>query len=229
MCKIVILSNNIEEIKFFCNLIINRLPGIQLSGICSNMEEFDFLVTKTNPNIIIIIICKNIFFDSNDILIYCSSSSKKVSNSRVTQKNSSTQLCISRTDKTNDIIKHVSEFISKHDKRLLRKKIIKLLEAFQYDFKLIGTTYILESILYCYENKSDYIFENLEKNVYPHIAQICHTTIDKVKWSISRATDIMNSRINMSIQKELSDSFNLDFSEKPTAKQLITSIVTKLN
>lgn len=149
--------------------------------------------------------------------------------SKTNLKNTSTQLLISKNLDSNEIVKAISDFILKQNKKLLRKKIIKLLETSQFDFKLIGTTYILESILYCYENKSDYIFENLEKNVYPYIAQKCHTDLSKVKWAISRATNNMNFHIDKYSQKLLSDNYNLDISEKTSSKQLITAIVTKLS
>ena len=58
---------------------------------------------------------------------------------------------------------------------------------------------------------------------------MCHTSVEKVKWAISRATNIMNSRISISAPKQLSNNLNWDPAEKATAKQLINVIVTKLS
>lgn len=226
MCKIVILNIDFESIKILCNCIINQFPDAQLSGICTSLEEFDYSVSKIKPNIIIMNYSD--FINSS----YCKSECKipKIIfyNSIPTLRNSSTQLFVSKNISSNEI-KSISEFISRHDHYLLRKKIIKILENFRFDFKLNGTTYLLESILYCYENKTDYVFENLEKNVYPYVAEKCHTTDSKVKWSISRATDNMNTHLSNLVQKQISNSLNLDISDKPSAKQFITAIVTKLS
>ena len=166
MSKIVILNNNLEFIRFICNNIFNQFQDVKLLGIAKNLDEFDVLVNKVNPTLIIM--------DYSDYINSKYSNKSEFKKAKIILcdstelvKNSSTQLFVAKNKNTNEIIKSISKFIEKHDIRLIRKKIKKFLETFQFDFKLIGTTYLFESILYCYENKTDYVFENLEKNEYP--------------------------------------------------------------
>lgn len=228
MFKLILLNQNLESIKVLCNCILNEIPDVQLSGICTSIEEFDELFTKVNPDIILM--------NYSDYISSKYSNKSEFKKLRIIfydtphkSKNSSKQVFISTRASLTEIKNSISKLVANENIRLVRKKIIKWLEAFQFDFKLIGTTYLVECILYCYENKSDYVFENLEKNVYPQVAKICHNSLKHVKWSVTRAVKNMNSHMNASVQKQLSNIFSLDFSEKITTKPLINTIVAKLN
>lgn len=228
MFKLIVLNNDIEFVKNLCNHIFSEIPELQLSGFTSDFTEFEKLVAKVKPYIIMMDYSDYIhsqYTKKSDFLkmkiLFC--------NTKPSSKGSSKQLLISKNSSLNEMKDLIKNFVSKENLRILRGKIIKLLENFQFDFKLLGTTYVLESILYCYENKTDYVFENLEKNVYPHVAIRCNTNADNVKWSIVRSVNAMNARIHMPIPKQLSNQLNLDVTEKTTAKQLISAIVTKLS
>lgn len=227
MFKLIILNNNLESIKNLCNCILNEVPYVQISGFTTNIEEFHYLFKKVEPNIIMM--------DYTDYINskYCQKSEFKnlkiiFSDSNLSSRNTSKQIFITKKTKPNEMLNSISKFVSKENKNLMRKKIIKLLEPFRFDFKLIGTTYIVETILYCYENYSDYVFENLEKNVYPFVALECKTNVENVKWASIRAINSMNAHLSLAEKKILFGEFNLDVSEKATAKQLISTIVTKI-
>ena len=228
MFKLVILNNDIESLKIICNNIINEIPEIQLSGICTNIKEFDNLVNKVKADIILMNYSdyrNSVFRKKSDFpkfkIIFCTS--------KILYKSSSNKLFISQTNNHSEILKLIKDFISTANIDALRLDIIKQLEKdFHFDFKLIGTTYLLESILYCYEKKTEYVFENLEKNVYPYIAKKFNTTPLNVKGAIVRCIDLMN--VNVSISNNyISNNTSINLYEKPTAKQIINSIVTKLN
>ena len=228
MFKLIVLNDDIEFVKNLCNHIFSEIPELQLCGFTSDFAEFEKLVAKVKPYIIMMNYSDYIhsqYTKKSDFLkmkiLFC--------NTNPSSKKSPKQLLTSKNANLNEMKSLIKDFVSKEHIRLLREKIIKLLENFQFDFKLIGTTYVLESILYCYENKTDYVFENLEKNVYPNVAIICNTNADNVKWSIVRSINAMNARIHMPISKQLSSQLNLDTTEKTTAKQLISAIVTKLS
>ena len=227
MFKLIILNNNLESIKNLCNCILNEVPDVQISGFTTNIEEFHQLFKKVKPNIIMM--------DYTDYINskYCQKSEFKhlkiiFCDFNLSSRNTSKQLFILKKTKPNEMLHSICKFVSKENRKLLRKKIIKMLEPFRFDFKLIGTTYIVESILYCYENQSDYVFENLEKNVYPFVAIECKTNVESIKWATIRATNSMNAHLSLAEKKILFGNFNLDISEKATAKQLISTIVTKL-
>ena len=104
-----------------------------------------------------------------------------------------------------------------------------MLEKLHFDFKVLGTTYLIETILYCYENRADCVFDNLERNVYPHIAKKYNASLNKVKWDIIRTTEIMNTNVSLINQKHLPDTLKVNVFEKTTAKQLIGAILANLN
>lgn len=226
MLKILILTNDMESLKTLCNTILNRVEILQICGISTNLEEFITLGEKLSPDIIYMNASdymQSKFYSKTNLakykIIYC--------NTATTFKNSPNKLLISRNSSANQAIELIRDFAKKHDLTRVRNIVIRLLEELHFDFKIVGTTYLLETILFCYENRADYVFENLEKNVYPHIAKKYNSNADNVKWSITRA---INSRNTLAFSKKhLSANSKVDVYERTTAKQLITSLVTKLN
>jgi len=122
------------------------------------------------------------------------------------------------------IIKKLNSFINKISEKAINRKVRKILEKFNFDFKLIGTHYLLESIVYSYLTKDSYSFENLQKNIYPHIAKKYNTTVSSVKWSIIRS--INNSKASYS--KNDLENLPIDIKEKFTPKTIITLLVARL-
>lgn len=227
MLKAIIFNQNIELTKKICNSIINELADIQLAGIATNQKELIYLVKKVQPDVLFINYSifsqteyRNLIKDIKQKIIFYISEKH--------YNNSNNRLFISENTSTEEIIKSITRFISKENHEILRNQIIDILKAFPFDFKLVGTFYILETILYCYENKSDYVFENLERKVYPHVANICNCKSSNVKWAIVRSINAMNACKTECNRKFLADNFKVDISEKTTAKQLISTIVAKL-
>lgn len=228
MFNLVILMNDLKILKAFCNFVLKEIPEVRLINIATSLNEFDEINSKVDADILFMN-----YLDVKDSKYYNSRSKSKVlriiyCDHPENFKNTSTQLHICNSTNMNEITKFINNYIDKQNSSRLRKRITKILEAFQFDFKLIGTSYLLESILYCYENKTDYVFENLEKKVYPHVANICHCTPDNLKFSIIRAVNTMNANISKEAQKTLSKNLKVDISEKNTAKQLISTIITQL-
>ena len=226
MLKILILTSDMESLKTLCNTILNRVENIQICGISTNLEEFITLGEKLSPDIIYMNASDYLqskFYSKTNLakckIIFC--------NTATNFKNSPNKLLISRNSSANQTIELIKNFVKQHDLIRVRNVVIKILEELNFDFKILGTTYLLETILYCYENRADYVFENLEKNVYPQIAKKYNSDANKVKWSITRAINSMNT-FTFS-QKHLSANSKVDIYERTTAKQLITTLVTKLN
>lgn len=228
MLKLVVLIEDLKNVKTLCNSIIRRIPSIQLLGTGTNMNEFNQLVDSVQPDLIMM--------DYSDFInskYYITSEYKKskiiFSNTKRPLRNSCNTLCIWKNAPIEDTIAVISKFISKKDLELIRKEIIKILENFHFDFKILGTTYLIETILYCYENRADCVFDNLERNVYPYVAQKFHTSLNNVKWNIIRATEIMNANISILNQKHLPDTLKVNVFEKTTSKQIIGVILANLN
>ena len=68
-----------------------------------------------------------------------------------------------------------------------KEKIIHDFAMLKFNFSRTGTKYLMESILYSFEHRDEYLHENLEKNVYPVIAEKFNTNPKHVKWVIIKS------------------------------------------
>ncbi len=228
MLKLLILNKDLEQLKIYCNNIFNEVPDCQISGLATTMEEFDNLFDKFKPNVIMMDYSDFInskYFNNPDfkkqkLILY---------NTTRNLKNSTKRIIIYPDASLKDMKKSIIQFISRINENLIRKKIIKWLEHLHFDFKLLGTGYFIESVLYCYEHRTEYVIDNLQKNVYPVVAKKSNTTAKNIKWSITRSIKNMNSHFSVAEKKLLSENFHLYISKKVTAKQLISILVTKLD
>ena len=139
-------------------------------------------------------------------------------------KNSKHVLYLSTHTNQKSTLKQIKSFTQKIDEEFIRKKVIRILEKFNFDFKLIGTKYLLESILYSYMTKETYLFENLEKQIYPYVSKKYNDTPLNIKWAIIRSINNMKARLNTCNLP----NFSLENSEKITSKYIISEIVNKL-
>lgn len=70
---------------------------------------------------------------------------------------------------------------------------IAQLQKYGYDFKLKGTIYLMETILYIYSNNNMNLLDNLEQNVYKYVAFKHKKTVLNVKTSITKATNLIQN------------------------------------
>ncbi len=224
MNKILIYNNNLEIVKNFCNIIFNNFNNILLSGIATTEVELSALYNNNSQTNIIIIPYEelhtvNIHNLTNNIkykIILCDPNLK--------YKNSKYNLYIPYNSSISYITKKVKHFISNVNERAIRIKTLKILSRFNFDFKLIGTKYLIEAIIYSYINKDNYIFENLEHKVFPYVANKYKASQENVKWSIIRSINIMNTHLN---RLNLGNQY-INWPDKITSKLLISEIVNLL-
>lgn len=104
------------------------------------------------------------------------------------------------------------------------KRILNELLFLNYNISLKGTKYLIETIKHVYNNR-DYL-DNLEKFVYPNVAQKYNEKLCNIKCRIGKATMLMY--YNCEIEK-LKIYFNLDVDIKPKLKTVIETIVRKIS
>ena len=136
-------------------------------------------------------------------------------------RNSKYMLNLSLQSSDSYIYEQFQNFILKLCDRTTRKKVYKVLEKLNFDFKLNGTNYLLEAIVYSYMNKDKYLFENLKQEIYPYVAKIYDVKPDNVKWAIIRS--INSVKINSNFK-----NFSSQFCDKITTKTLISEIVNRI-
>ena len=93
-----------------------------------------------------------------------------------------------------------------------------------YNISIKGTKYLIDTIKCVYDNR-DYL-DNLEKFVYPKVAQKYNEKLYNIKCRIGKATMIMY--YNCEIEK-LKSYFNFDVDIKPKIKTVIETIVRKIS
>ena len=104
------------------------------------------------------------------------------------------------------------------------KKILSEMLFLNYNISLKGTKYLIDTIKCVYDNR-DYL-DNLEKFVYPKVAQKYNEKLYNIKCRIGKATMIMY--YNCEIEK-LKSYFNFDVDIKPKIKTVIETIVRKIS
>lgn len=104
------------------------------------------------------------------------------------------------------------------------KRILNELLFLNYNISLKGTKYLIETIKHVYNNR-DYL-DNLEKFIYPNVAQKYNEKLCNIKCRIGKATMLMYC--NCEIEK-LKSYFNLDVDTKPKLKTVIETIVRKIS
>ena len=110
-----------------------------------------------------------------------------------------------------------------------KEKAAKILSYLGFDFKLSGTIYLLDSILYAHTYKGSYSFEKLERDIYSYVANLNSTSVDRVKWSVFRTINYMYSKHTDESYKIVEKYFNLEYKSKPTPKLVISLIANNLD
>ena len=128
------------------------------------------------------------------------------------------------------IEKRVNELIRENDYAQTKEKVVNIFSKLKFNFSRSGTTYLMESILYSYEHKNSFIYENLEKYVYPEVAKKYNTSAVNVKWVIVKAINEMyNRNCTDNTLNTVADFFYFTNKVKPTAKVVLTTVLAKLD
>lgn len=224
MFNFVIYNNNLNLIKKYGNIIFSNFSNIHLSGIASNKKELEFFLNTQKINLIIISYADS---QKTSILPLINNIENKIiicDDEENVSKTSKHTLYLSSHSSLESTLKKLKLFTPKVDEEFVRKRVRKILEKFNFDFKLIGTKYLLESIVYSYLTRETYLFENLEKKIYPYVSQKYNVNPLNIKWAIIRSIN------NMKLKLSTSDlqTFSLENAEKITSKFIISEIVNRL-
>lgn len=235
MLNLLIAENDISITKQLINDVLYYMPDIRLVQITNNEKET--LKALNTTQIDIVILDYEILYFGIDAFY------EKLENSaRQNYKNSI--IMISPTanmeKKFNDndlvidyflkdfntekILLKMNDIIKNKDNIKTKKKIFSELEYIHYNVKYKGTQYLADVILYISNNINLHI-NNLQKEVYPIIANIYHESANTIKCDITRATTCMYCECDI---KTLNKYFGVLDDEKPTVKKVIYTILDKI-
>lgn len=224
MYNFIIFISDVYLIKKFGSIIFNNFKEMNLVGIVSTHKELEALTKKKKINLIILSEAK---YNSKPIqhLLNHIESIVVFTDSNYDNKNDSKHLLfLSTKESEKSILEKLYDFDEFIYNQFLKNKVVRILGSFKFDFKLLGTTYLLESIVYAYLTKESYKFENLEKNIYPFISQKYNIDVPNIKYAITRSVNNVRPRLT----PELFQSNNIHLPDKVTAKFFITEIINFL-
>lgn len=111
------------------------------------------------------------------------------------------------------------------DLKNIKAKITNELLYLGYDFSNKGTRYLIEAIELIYIRGENFM-ENLNKYVYPIIAQRYNQSTNNIKCNIIRATENMYYNCN---EMKLVNYFSLQMTMKPNIKTVINTVLIKID
>ena len=237
MVNILIATNDIKLIKKLINEVLAQNQNIRLYKISTNESETIKILNNSNINITFLD-AKIIKSSINEMLGRIRQDKKeKYKNSIVIISNN--LKVIKQINKNEMIIDYIMEksskedmaykinkIISKKDIEVKRKEIIKELEYIRYNLDYKGTNYLIDTILQVYINEKLMIVDNLQNDVYPIIANIHRKSINTIRCNIRHATECMYCECDM---KKLKEYFGLMEDEKPTTREVVYTVLSKIS
>lgn len=225
MINVLIVCNNFVIVKKIVNEILHKIENLKIIGIIDNLDlKTETLEKETN-----LIITNNTDLVSQVINNQLLSSIKIVSISFNNFKcfDNKNVLEINYFSPNNIISDTVKYFISTTFNDPSKDKIITILKNIGFDFNLIGTIYLIDSIVYIHFFK-EFSFDTLQKDIYPYVANLNNTTISRVKWAIERCIKYLYRSNSNTAFSEIYHYFGIRYPNKITPKTLINLISNSL-
>lgn len=231
MINALIVDDDLRYVKYILNLITSNFKNINITHIATDGEEalneissnhFDLIfldlkiptlsgdeVIKRTNKLNCITIPKFIII-SGDI-----PSLKELGNY------DNIKTIINKLETPESICKKIDYVVNEIDYANKLPKVKEFITSqlldFGYNFKLRGTSYIMEAILYVYSNNNMNLLDNLEQNVLKSIALSNEKTLHNIQTSITKAT--------IAIKKP----HNTDMSSKTIITIILIQIFNKFN
>ena len=239
MLNLLIADDNIHYAKSLINYILLQHQSIKLVNICTNGMEVLEILSKATVDILILDL-KMPYLNGLEILnrilemnlpvipyILVISGVPELLNK--TNNNLIVSYSISKISSmetiSDNIGKMIHEIELKRDLPKVKEKIFNELKNLKFNFKHIGSTYIMEAILIIYNSWNNNLVDNLEQHVYKIIAHKHAKSIKNIKSNICKATDTMYLECE---QSYINNYFNFSYNYKPTPKMIINTILTKI-
>lgn len=235
MLNLLIIDKNIYHSRRLLNYISKNSYQVRVHSIATTLTEgiqmlntglIDITLISLNDDINSIIselhTIPNCYSDKyrKSILIISNNINSTPSDSYIYEY-------IPYTENTSLLFYKISELaknkLAQLNNTTLLSQINKELEYIGYNLAHIGTKYLSESIALIYNNYDG--SENLNKNIYPVIANRYHKTVNNVKCNITSATNFMFYECD---ENRLKNYFNFYTVSRPKPKLVIYTVLNKL-
>lgn len=203
MIKVLIVDNNLNYAQKILNEVLSKIPEINVKYIVTTVHETIEVLRKEEITLILLSsqlqdgtsfdVIKQIkamnFISEPDIIMI----SENMHTYNQSVKN---QPIFVKTQTGKNIQKTIQNYVytrkNENEKKQIKDKIISEIKNIGYNFKYIGTIYIIESILYIYMSNNLELFDNLENNVYKYVAFKYQKSLNNIKTNIVKATMKIN-------------------------------------
>lgn len=238
MVNVLIADDNVDYAVNLMNYINDKNENIKVCNIAKDGRETIDILNNNNSIDIILLDYKMPFYNAEQILyqiknkerylhscIIISGEIELVSNLK---ENDLIYSIIYKTISMNEIIRRINELFEYKEYiknlNILKNKITKEMLYLGYDISHKGTQYLIKTIQYIINNENGEV-NNLERDIYPHIAKEYNETVHNIKCRINRATNSMYCNCNIARMKEY---FYFEYDTKPKVKTIITTIINKI-
>ena len=203
MIKVLIVDNNLNYAQKILNEVLSKIPEINVKYIVTTVHETIEVLRKEEITLILLSsqlqdgtsfdVIKQIkamnFISEPDIIMI----SENMHTYNQSVKN---QPIFEKTQTGKNIQKTIQNYVytrkNENEKKQIKDKIISEIKNIGYNFKYIGTIYIIESILYIYMSNNLELLDNLENNVYKYVAFKYQKSLNNIKTNIVKATMKIN-------------------------------------
>ena len=203
MIKVLIVDNNLNYAQKILNEVLSKIPEINVKYIVTTVHETIEVLRKEEITLILLSsqlqdgtsfdVIKQIkamnFISEPDIIMI----SENMHTYNQSVKNQ--PICV-KTQTGKNIQKTIQNYVytrkNENEKKQIKDKIISEIKNIGYNFKYIGTIYIIESILYIYMSNNLELLDNLENNVYKYVAFKYQKSLNNIKTNIVKATMKIN-------------------------------------
>lgn len=232
MYNLLIADDNIRYIKKLANTILSQSEEVRLVKIATNGEETYNYIKSGKIDLVLLDLYmpfltglevleklyKDNIINFPKIIII---SGYPINVNKLVNKYNIVEY-IQKGIGLETIVKKIKNIISNMNQEQSMKFVLRELTNLKYNFKHNGTTYIYETILLIIDSNDICVMDNLEKNVYSILAKRYNKSINNIKSSIVKATNIMYNECRM---EYLLKYFSFENDTKPTPKLVISTII----
>lgn len=221
MKKILILCEDNILIQRMVNSVVGKNTNFRLIGISNTIKDAKKIMEKNKPDYIITTIRP---FISEVYKMFSPVVPKIILISPEPLKSKTDNIIfLRRTNRFCEDLIELGKILRKAVRISKKDFVTNLLTDFGFDFRISGTPYILEAILYKDEYFGDSSLEKLV-GLYEYVAKANNTSVKKVTWAINRSVDYMYARHTKRSYHTIEKYFKIKYPEKITPKIVINLI-----
>lgn len=211
MIKALIVDDNLQYIKNILNTTINKFSDIHIEYIATTAKEainiisnnqIDLMFLDLNlpdeNGIYIIDQIKYLNTIKNPYIVIIPEDSKLI---EILNKRQISFEVISKFESNNIMYNRIKKIIHEikysANEKQIKEFVVSEMSNIGYNWKYKGTLYMLETILYIYQNNNMDLLDNLERNVYKYISYRNGKKINNVKTNIIKTTNAIKNGDNL--------------------------------